>query len=1657
MTVPNIKDIYRRAKGYRLNIDSLSDFRMVGWVKKERTNTPISCCIWVDEQKVASHVLCDIYRADLDEAGIGDGLHGFEINLPEPLTEDREYRVKLTDSNSGKMIARKRVRKNKFKAHLDEIKSNTIYGWCLQVGQSRPAEIDIYLGDLLVAEKVICKIGRKDVKEALGESEECGFEVKINTSNFESASYVNIFENRSKKRLLSKPLSQLLSGNAPQKDEQIKEKDPKILRALKSDTSGSKVHQELSLEKMSALDTAAQPIFVRTVNGVKLHGFAFERERRIIVYAEISESKSDRDLTGLKVKIGPTEHDLEFHYLKSEDNLGTAGTTLYRASLPCLFGAGTEDVYFRARGKTFHECQLTLNTKYIGRLEKCDHQGVRGWAIDFSSPTQATKVTIGFNGAPYDQRPPHIPRPDVQNLYPSFPLSGFSCKFDPTELHHNPLIPYAKIGEDGQVLPSRIQPLVNGSTPEHHASQRSFVSSPVTVIVPIYNAVEDVEACIASLLFHTQFSNDGHHLVLANDASPDPRVRTLLDQFSEVPGVTILHQERNLGYTRNINSAMKTVEARDVILLNSDTRVTPQWLSMLQRAAHQRTSIGTVTAVSDNAGAFSVPERNAANPAPPWLSEDEYARAVTQASSLKHPRVPTGSGFCLYISARLIEHIGLFDDENFPRGYGEENDFCMRAMQAGWENVFAENVLIYHERSKSFLGEKAPLMDTANKLIPDMYPEYPKAVGLAFASNPHMKAIRHGISYARLRGSSLSLPRVVYVIGVESGGTPQTNMDLMSNIQGDYEPWLLLCSTSKLRLFRIRGSQREEVESISLHTPVEPISHDSPAYRDAVSDILQRYFFELVHIRHIGRHGLSLISTAKSLEIPIIFSIHDFYTICPNVKLLDAENRYCGGKCTDGGSDCNVELWRNETVPVLKRNWVRSWKSRFQNVLKSCDCLITTSPSAKKLMKQHYDLEALPFHVIPHARDFSIMDRLGSAPKGREPLRIFVPGHLVPAKGLDLVREIKALDSYDEIEFHFAGMSRDDLSQYGVVHGRYERDKLNELIRKIRPHIGAVFSIWPETYSHTVTEMWAAGLPVVTSNLGATGERIAQHGGGWALDDMSATAVFDYLRQIARDPYEINARCADVARWQDGYGQNYNIKVMAERYKRVYRQTIDARKSAPAPVDVMMVRRGLKEHEASAGTSYLRDVLTPEIGPHNISVWPESALHVFEHLTPPDVLLIRYHGRSKFSESLYRPLVDSDHTKLILEISPDCSPSAWQSDNFDPELAWLLEKASKVIAPKHFAGEPQEELDISEAFASGEALENYLKRQITQGATSPAPLVNVEITPDQVHASRLDKEVLPGSSEYIARHNSHLVAANSSLINWSAMLSASRVRGRVSIVVPIYNKVGITQQMVESVTANTDANTDYEVILLDNGSQIEVYQQLKNIARAHPRVKLVRSEAPLMFSVGCNYGASFATGEYIIFANNDIVVKSKDWLEQLLQPLKMDPTIGITGARLLYEDGTVQHAGISFNEQSAFPYHVYKGHRGDAPYVMHSREVPAVTGACMMMRATDWAKLRGFSPIYVNGSEDVDLCLRMNRILGLSVYYVAEPKILHLEGKSPGRGTRNVHNRFAFVSLWKDEIAANDRQIYVEDSQPMPKWAPNDLELRDIYRSLKAE
>ena len=257
----------------------------------------------------------------------------------------------------------------------------------------------------------------------------------------------------------------------------------------------------------------------------------------------------------------------------------------------------------------------------------------------------------------------------------------------------------------------------------------------VLVCVPVYDGFESVERCLSTLA--AAWVKVAFRTLIINDASPDSRIAPMLNSFAlGQQRIQVRHNAINRGFTWNVNQAFAAASVDEhVCLLNSDTLVTCGWLDAMLKCIADDSSVGTVTPFSNNATICSFPDFSRAWPVPELPQRERIARVLRE-----HPAepidLPTGVGFCMLISATCRAKLGAFDIENFPRGYGEENDFCMRAAAAGFRNVLCPNAYVAHEGGMSFSESTHALMKVGAERLLAKHPSYDRQVSEWIARDP---------------------------------------------------------------------------------------------------------------------------------------------------------------------------------------------------------------------------------------------------------------------------------------------------------------------------------------------------------------------------------------------------------------------------------------------------------------------------------------------------------------------------------------------------------------------------------------------------------------------------------------------------------------------------------------------------------------------------------------------------------------------------------------------------------------------------------------------------------------------------------------------------------------------------------------------------------
>jgi GT2 family glycosyltransferase len=644
---------------------------------------------------------------------------------------------------------------------------------------------------------------------------------------------------------------------------------------------------------------------------------------------------------------------------------------------------------------------------------------------------------------------------------------------------------------------------------------------PVDVIVPVYNAHDAVARCLQSALANT--TGPEVRLVLADDASPDPRIPPLLASFAaRDPRVVVVRRPHNLGFVRNCNQAMREAPG-DVVLLNSDTEVPPGWLERLRALAQSSPRVGSVTPLSNNATICSVPRWLRPNRFPPAVGTpllDEVARAAGTGEWIE---LPTSVGFCVYFRREALDACGYFDDSLFGTGYGEENDLACRMRDRGYLNLLCDTLFVWHEGGASF--EESGTGDLAGNLerITRAWPRYHDVIRGFIERNP-LWGVQGRFGLELLRRTKSSRRRVLYLVHNRLwsgfiGGTELHLADLIEALGDRIDPVVLSFGP------QARGTLQWRPEGGGLlEFPFEPATAPDPyPWLGRLLDT----GIDLLHVQHPMRTPLpvlgALLESAHRRNIPIAWTLHDYFALCPGAQLLDAAS---GTPCTSlrGGPACPG---CEEQAHRLAACSLPVWRETYRGLVGRADALFTPSAAARDIlvaeMPELRDRLAVLPHGIPGAAQLP--------PPGRAGRRVAVLGYGGRHKGDTVLGQVMDALEPREVTWHLFGRRRLDRKprRNVVLHGTYRREDLGTLLEQATVDLVLLLSPWAETYSYTLSEAWRLGLPVIGSDLGAIGERIRGLGGGVTVDPWDPEAVAAALERLLGDPPALAALRREAA------------------------------------------------------------------------------------------------------------------------------------------------------------------------------------------------------------------------------------------------------------------------------------------------------------------------------------------------------------------------------------------------------------------------------------------------------------------------------------------------------------------------------------------------
>jgi GT2 family glycosyltransferase/glycosyltransferase involved in cell wall biosynthesis len=740
-----------------------------------------------------------------------------------------------------------------------------------------------------------------------------------------------------------------------------------------------------------------------------------------------------------------------------------------------------------------------------------EKDGLTGWAARPAAPEAPPelwlqdaagarrRVAFGKLLAP-DDSAPFLPRyhfrlgpAQLRGLTPPFSLSSA----DGPQIFGSPV--------DPGVLLQKPKAAARRGKPPARIPRRGRLA----LVMPVYRGLAETKAALNSVL---AAAPEGACVIVVDDCTPEPALARWLDGLAAAGRILLRRHERNLGFCAAVNTGLQAAKGRDVLLLNADILLPPGVIETLANVAYAHAATGTATPLSNEASLCSYPNAGGGNPMPDAREAARLNRLAQAANGLTAVEIPTAVGFCMYIRHDCLRTTGGFRGEIFAQGYGEENDFCLRARHLGFRHMAASGAFVAHEGGVSFRAAARGLMARNLSILNQLFPGYHEMVLAHEAADP-LRPHRARLDEARLLAAQKAKGSVLLVSHSHGGGVArQVDADMAElraqgvqalllttqfpdNPRKTPYPWLALLCAGVAAAF-------------------PNLAFTLPDGLPQLLALLRRLRVRRVVLHHRLGHHDSVSGLAAALGVPQDIVVHDYASFCPRVNLLNRPDvnsplRYCGEPAEAGCIAC----CKIRDGGVQDRTPVPQLRARSAAEFAAAERVIVPSADMARRLRRHFP--ALQPEIRPWEDD---TDLPPLSPARHNPrLRVAVIGGIGPAKGFDLLLDCAA-DARTRnlpLEFIVIGGSANDgkLLDAGIfVTGPYREGEAAGLIATIKPDFAFLPSIWPETWCFALGEAWRSGLRAVVFGLGAQGDRMQEGGRGTVLPlGLPASRINDVL------------------------------------------------------------------------------------------------------------------------------------------------------------------------------------------------------------------------------------------------------------------------------------------------------------------------------------------------------------------------------------------------------------------------------------------------------------------------------------------------------------------------------------------------------------------
>ncbi|MHB1882341.1 MAG: glycosyltransferase [Acidithiobacillus sp.] len=628
----------------------------------------------------------------------------------------------------------------------------------------------------------------------------------------------------------------------------------------------------------------------------------------------------------------------------------------------------------------------------------------------------------------------------------------------------------------------------------------------IDIIIPVYNGQKYLQPLFSSIISNTMLP---YRLLVADDKSTDADILPLLYAIkSKNPDVdiTIVENSENLGFVKTVNKLAQLANG-NFVLLNTDVEVPPHWLERLIYPLVTMDGVASATPFTNSGTICSFPNYLQDNDLPSGMDVRSVDRAFSFVKfSNNILDIPTGVGFCMAINKAVWDKIGGFD-EVFGKGYGEENDWCMRAGKFGYRNLHVPNLFVYHKHGGSFLTEDKERYQRNNlAIINERHPDYSGKVQ-QLIENDAFSFLRKCVLAKALCEKHGAIAIFDHDLG---GGANQYVAESLSN--------------HKVSIIIRYNTIRCEFEASFRGDNISDLIIKIDTLPD-IKDLVRFFNVDELVINNLVSYPkvidfIDFIRELTDRRIHLTYMMHDFYAICPMYNLINYEMEYCG--VPKDPDYCNRCLKSNPLIRVQVA-YIRSeypnisisdWRTHFGRLLDLADKIVFFSQSSVAIASKAYpELSLRPDNLEVKPHKVTWVRRVATVAPG-DVINIGIIGVMTFNKGIHIISALAGYIDSCQLNYrvHVFGEVADlqiGLEQYSCVtpHGRYERDELPRLMEQAHIDIILIPSIWPETFSYTTEESILMNLPVAVFDIGAPGERVQRYAKGIILRDKSPRTI----------------------------------------------------------------------------------------------------------------------------------------------------------------------------------------------------------------------------------------------------------------------------------------------------------------------------------------------------------------------------------------------------------------------------------------------------------------------------------------------------------------------------------------------------------------------